>query len=201
MAKNRFSGYDPSDFEWYLDPTWCTELLLQKEIFDRKVWEPACGQGNMVKALNAAGYDVKATDIREWGPWGAGPWVQRTPLDFLGEIPNELFGQYDIVCNPPYGRAEMAKQFIDRALEVTKGKVAMLLGETFLFSQDRYPLFTGRWPLSRIYFLSSRPSMPPGWKPELKAAGGQTDYVWLIFEKDFKGTPTAHWLIREGKKV
>jgi hypothetical protein len=70
-------------------------------------------------------------------------------------------------------------------------------------------LNAGRWltdtPLRRIWLLTPRPSMPPG-ETILRggrAAGGKTDFCWLLFDQGFKfeqctkGEPTIGWLHRD----
>ena len=74
-------------------PTWpgATEALLRVETFDGAIWEPACGEGDMSRVLEAAGYDVISTDLIDRG-------YGEAPRDFLMEwtprAPN-------IVTNPP----------------------------------------------------------------------------------------------------
>lgn len=50
----------PDDFQ---TPAYGVEPLLRYLPADWHVWEPACGKGNIVRALDAAGYSVVGTDI------------------------------------------------------------------------------------------------------------------------------------------
>jgi hypothetical protein len=115
--------------------------------------------------------------------------------DFLD--PDFHFVNVDnIVCNPPYGVAE---DFVRRALDVAGRKVAMLVQAKFTYSQTRHALFTAR-PPTRLYFLSARPSMPPGdllLAGEIEAKGGKMDFMWMVWDQRYSGGPcVAHWLGR-----
>lgn len=97
-------------------PTWpgATEALLRVESFDGPIWEPACGEGDMSSVLERAGYAVESTDLIERG-------YGESRVDFLME---HLPRAPNIVTNPPFG---LAKEFVDKALYLTTGKVAMFL--------------------------------------------------------------------------
>lgn len=92
----------------------------------RTIWEPACGDGRLARVLEWHGFNVIATDIREYPGYGFGG------LDFLREHPKAKWGwsigDIDaIVTNPPFSLAE---EFIRRALSITPN-VAMLLKQTY----------------------------------------------------------------------
>src|SRR3954467_12228483 len=46
----------------YDTPACAVHALLTVEKLPRRIWEPACGTGNIVKVLRRAGHDVLATD-------------------------------------------------------------------------------------------------------------------------------------------
>lgn len=173
---------DPNDF--FIEPEWCVRALLDAERFVGPIWDPACGSGTIVKACTARGIEAVGSDLVDRGFGG----VQ----DFLA--PGfDFVGVQNIVANPPYARAV---DFILRALDVADRKVAMIVQEKFLYSGKRHALFAAT-PLARIYFLSDRPSMPPGDKflaGEIEAKGGSVNYCWLVWSHDHQGPPTAHWL-------
>jgi hypothetical protein len=56
--------------------------------FIGKIWEPACGSGKMVAALQQAGFDVVGSDIIQG-------------VDFLGQAPE--IGVKAIITNPCSG--------------------------------------------------------------------------------------------------
>lgn len=181
--------YDRHGEDWYVEPAWCTELLIQAEPFEGSVWDPACGKGNVVYEFHKRGHNVIATDIVNRGCW-----LLYDTHDFLAPGPPR-FEPDNIVTNPPY---RLTEAFIYRALTIARHKVAMLTNLRFLASQGRYTLFT-QTPVRRVHVLSSRPSMPPGdllETGERKAAGGSQDYCWIVWEQGYAGPPTINWLIR-----
>jgi hypothetical protein len=111
-------------------------------------------------------------------------------VDFLHD---ELSPVTNIVTNPPF---QTCNAFVRRALEVATDKVAMI----WLARR----LNAARWlqvtPLARIYFLTPRPSMPPGQVilAGEKPGGGTQDFCWLVFEHGHVGAPELRWLYRDG---
>jgi hypothetical protein len=178
--------YDRPDDDWYVDPVWCTELLIQNERFPGAIWDPCAGGGNIGKAFDAAGRQILSTDA-----YPKAKWIGKQ--DFMA---NHSVRSDCIVFNPPYRDAE---QFIRRALDLSDNKVAALVQQQFPYSQARHRLFT-ETPIARLYFFSSRPSMPPGrllQAGEIEAKGGKTDYLWCVWEHGHRGAPQAFWLKRE----
>ena len=56
----RESGYQRKPLDQYETPAWVTLALIPHlPEFTGKVWEPACGRGKMVAALQQAGFDVR----------------------------------------------------------------------------------------------------------------------------------------------
>lgn len=196
--------YDRDAQDWYVEPAWCTDLLIRAEPFEGSVWDPACGGGNLIYEFHRRGYIVLATDIVERGCW-----LQRDTYDFLAPMSpvDSVPGSYtvgfpfnrlpdNIVCNPPY---RLTEAFIYRALTIARHKVAMLTNLRFLASQRRHRLFA-ETPVRRVHVFSTRPSMPPGTlleSGERAAQGGSQDYCWIVWEHGFAGAPTLNWLIRD----
>src|SRR5262249_57363118 len=82
----------------YETPEVATRSLLQVERLPRRIWEPACGPGAIVRVLRNAGHEVYASDIADYGENDA-------TLDFLTatEMPA---GVEALVTNPPFRFAE-----------------------------------------------------------------------------------------------
>jgi hypothetical protein len=97
----RDSGYERKERDLYETPEWATQALVphinNRLMPTEIVFEPACGSGKMVRALEAAGFRVAATDIDQGHNF----------LAFEGTAPDA------VVTNPPY---ELATEFIDHAL-------------------------------------------------------------------------------------
>lgn len=194
-AKKRKSADD--GLEWFQERQWCTQLLFEHEAFGPVIADPACGSGQIPDIIRDAGYRTIATDI-----------VDRGYSHFEGQLDylNDPwpFGECDVVCNPPYARGLLAVAFVEQALANGANKIAVLVNESFLYSAGKWSKkekrYIGgrhdcfeRWPVSALYHLSSRPSMPPGGKG-IKAKGGQTNYLWIVLTKGHEGPPLTYFL-------
>ena len=172
-------------FEFYPTPPSAIRALLSVESFDGDIWEPACGDGAISRELVAAGYDVIATDITDWGYGYSG-------YDFL--TLDKPFAR-NIVTNPPYGWG-MADRFIEKALAFTTetgGRVAMLLNIASLCHPKRHDFFL-RQPPSVIYALDECVCFPLG-KPERATRHTASHrYAWLIWDQGHEGDTALRWL-------
>lgn len=189
-AEMASAGYAKSPFDWYVEPEWATEVLIDAEHNCQWgiVWDPACGQGSILKAFVGRA-EVHATDIEFRGY--AGGKVLFQELDFVGGLDFVRSaapkGRFSIVSNPPYSyKKGISEAFARRALELATEKVAMLLPVKWQASQARHKLFT-EYPPSRIWILAERPSMPPGAMVEElgdKAfKRGKVDYMWVVWDR------------------
>jgi hypothetical protein len=169
----RASGYERKERDLYETPEWVTEALVPALPFmhPRKVWEPACGSGKMVRALQARGISTLGTDISGG-------------LDFLTQrLPPEQHIEA-IITNPPY---ELATEFIDRALCLMEphGLVAMLLRTDFDHAKTRAYLFAEHPAFAKKVVLTKRIK----WFEDSK---GQPSFnhAWFIWDWHHKGAPT-----------
>jgi hypothetical protein len=174
--------FDRDDDDFYVEPVWCSERLFAVETFTGLIWDPAAGSGTIPRSARAAGLSNFASDIADHG---CGP-----RQDFLtAPAPAVAFS---IVTNPPF---KLARAFVERALTLCAAKVAII------FPTAR--LNAARWleplPLTRVWLLTPRPSMPPG---EViargeKPGGGKMDFCWLVFDCTHSGPPELRWLHRD----
>lgn len=203
-------------------PTWpaATRALLTRETFVGRIWEPACGEGDMSKELLAAGYDVTSTDLIDRG-YGEGG------RDFLMEWQPRA---ENIVTNPPFREAEA---FIERALMLTdpshwrpddwqaaqaracpcRGaddycgcqntyqhpphKVVMYLRLAFLEGIGR-GLWFPKTPLARVYVLSRRVPTQRGRIATEEDSGGPIAFAWFVWEHGWQGDPLIRFLDWKG---
>lgn len=178
--------------DWYVEPEWCSRRLFEQEEFRGSIFDPACGGGNILKSARAAGYHAYGNDV-----------VRRSEYaDTVANFLNTDFQADNIVSNPPFGLCDDRKAkrhpWPEHCLKLAKFKVALLMPANWVQGDQR-----SRWlqesPLYRVWFISPRPSMPPG---EVLAAGmkpgnGTTDYAWFVWLHGYSGAPTIHWLRRE----
>lgn len=184
--------------DWYIEPAWVTRRLLEEEDFPGPILDPACGWGTIINVAAELGYQVIGSDIAGRGAALAS--FRR--LDFLAMQDREVLVWWrwasSVICNPPFASIEA---FYHRAEDVM-----------FTASGDRKIAFicpvrrlaAARWltqtPLSKILFLTPRPSMPSGDHIQAggKIGGGTQDFCWLIWCKSHVGPPSVAWLHRDG---
>lgn len=173
----RDSGYARKERDLYETPEWATTAVVPHLPFVAfKVWEPACGSGKMVAALNAAGVNVvKQTDIH-------------TGADFLkwDQAANHVNA---IITNPPY---ELATEFIEHALRLMEpvgGVVAMLLRTDFDHAKSRSHLFRDCPAFAKKVVLTKRIMW---FEPEPGAKGKSPSFnhAWYIWDWKHEGAPT-----------
>ena len=187
MSEGR-STYARADNEWYQEPAWVSERLLDVERFDGGAHDPACGVGTIPDVLKARGMPASGYDIVDRAQG-------RFPVaDFLCSRDSYV----NIICNPP---ATKLVSFVERALILIErgGRVAVLAPLKWAASQSRYALFS-RPEMEAVIVLSRRPSIPPG--ELLKAEGegirkgGSIDFAWFVWRagKTRKGA-AINWVV------
>jgi len=73
----------------------------------RVLWDPACGPGAIVAALQAEGHDARGSDLYAYGARWKGDMALRRPrwrIDFLKTTRRQAGPMEAVVMNPPYGR-------------------------------------------------------------------------------------------------
>lgn len=177
------AGYARQARDFYPTEPWVTRALLMAVSFQPSqnwppVWEPACGDGRMAAELARAGYDVRCSDIHDYGFPGA------TIHDFLRDPPLPC---HSIVTNPPF---DLAREFILRALTATepeRGKVAILQRHEFDAPRSNWSLFAA--PFAAKLILPRRPR----WSDSHKASP-RFPYAWYLWDWRHQGDPVIRWL-------
>ena len=127
-----------------------------------KVWECACGSGEMSRTIEAEGYKVISSDIEDRGFGDSG-------IDFISHKQKIPFDW--IITNPPF---IMAEPFIRKAWEYKK-PFAFLLKSHFWNAARRVPLFEECMP---SYIL------PLTWRPDFTGRGAALmDMIWTVWER------------------
>lgn len=167
--------------DFYPTPADAVEDLLRVEMFMDPIWEPACGDGAISKVLAAKGYRTISTDVADYGFDGA------RRLDFLKpfSVKNSVGA---VITNPPY---KDAQAFVEKALTVSHGKVAMLLKLAFLEGQKRTDFYE-KTPPVRVWVFRRRIQLTRNGEPMKN--GGMIAFAWFVWEKGFTGKPTIGWL-------
>jgi hypothetical protein len=162
---------DRVDKDFYPTSPECTTSFLAMEyeyLKDKKILEPACGDGAISKILIEAGLNVVSTDLIYRG-YGVGD------VDFLWTMETDCNA---IVTNPPFN---ISVEFIVHALEVLKvDYMAMLLKSQYWHSKNRLPIFE-KHPPAVVY--------PMTWRPDFLKKGAPTmDFQWTVFRPHEGGT-------------
>lgn len=162
----------------YDTPPEAVHALLAVEQLPHVIWEPACGTGNIVLPLRAAGYRVIASDLNKRGCYDS-----HFGIDFL-------FPGFDpkadaIVTNPPFALAE---QFVAIALERAP-LVIMLLRLAFMESERRSHILDNAG-LARVHVFAKRLPMMhrAGWEGR-KANSGMA-FAWFVWQRGHIGPAT-----------
>lgn len=171
--------------DYYATDPKTIEPLFNKEQFSNIIWECACGEGHLSKAMEEYGKAVYSTDLIDRG-YGYGG------VDFLKEQ-RECNG--DIITNPPY---KYAQEFVEHSIELIEKsnlknlKVAMFLKLTFLEGKKRKKLFE-KYPPKVVYVFSQRQ------KCAMNGDFVNTDssavcYAWFVWEKGHTGETIIKWI-------
>jgi hypothetical protein len=171
----RFADLDGPDF--FPTPRWATCALVDNEKFVGDIWECACGNGAMSRALAMNGNHVESSDLYQRGFGEPG-------VDFLDTERRAS----NIVTNHPYNSAE---GFVAAGLEKADRKFALLLRLAFLEGANRANTIFARNPPSRVWVFSERITFYPA-GAEAKGSG-TTAYAWFVWDKDSPGTE-LRWL-------
>lgn len=167
----------------YETPPAAVRALLSVETLPRVLWESACGPGAIVRELEAAGHEVVATDLVDYG------WGHASRRDFLMEraAPD---GVEAVITNPPF---KLAEEFAQHALTLVP-RVYLLLRLAFLEGlrwQER-GLCNG---LTDVHVFAPRlPFMHRhGYDGPVNSNSGMP-FAWFCWQRGYAGRPRLGWL-------
>ncbi|HEY5585700.1 MAG TPA: SAM-dependent DNA methyltransferase [Ruminiclostridium sp.] len=158
------SAYDRPKTDFYPTPDEVTIALLNYlEIPDGStIWECACGEGHMAKALAKRGHWVYPTDLNETGYGYNGIDYLKTQM-----IPCDW-----IITNPPFNVSE---EFIRRSIEHKK-PFALLLKSQYWHSKSRLKVFEDFRPEAVL---------PLTWRPDFlfgaKGGAPTMECIWTVW--------------------
>ena len=162
--------------DFYATPEESTEKLLNVVTFRGRIYEPCCGQVHISEVLVKHGYEVFSSDLVDRG-YG-------TPrVDFLMETQKHD----NIVTNPPF---KNALEFAERALELSRYKVALLLKLSFLEGVARRNFFRS-YPPEKVWVFSQRQALMKNGEPH---SGGMLALAWFVWSKGNIESPTIGWV-------
>ena len=169
--------------DYYATPPGSTLALLEKEDFFGRILEPCCGEGHISEVLKNDGYEVISNDLvdRGYGEFNE---------DFL--ISEDLLAE-NVITNPPF---KYAKEFIEKSLSITTGKVAMFCKIQLLEGVARRELFENT-PLRTVYVFTKRQNPLRNGSPtdeNGKKWASTMCFAWFVWEHGYEGNPQIEWL-------
>lgn len=184
VMAQRVEAHDSLDH--FPTPPWATRALCEWLIGRKEaglgcnVWEPACAEGHMSRALAEYFGSVTSSDVCPYG---------------FGEVADFLF-QRDplnppdwIITNPPF---RLGEQFAIHALDIAGYGVALLVRTAFLESAARHAsLFSYKPPTYVLQFVERVPMFKGRLDPKGSTA---TAYCWLVWHKGRLGETRFHWI-------
>lgn len=181
--------WDRQNENWYIEPRWVGRRLFEVESFEGVVCDPCCGLGNMLAGAEAAGLATQGYDLVDRGA---------PQLEGIRDFLTSSATKDNFAFNPPF---EIGEEFALHALSLARRKVAMVYPTSRLNAAGKWLRAT---PLCRVWYLTPRPSMPPG--PEYQrlqlagkeGQGGKQDFCILIWEQGHEGGWSGDWLHRDG---
>jgi hypothetical protein len=177
----RGSGCQRQALDFYREPHWAVDALLDVERFEGPVLDPARGSGTIPLVCKKRGIMATGGDIVNRG--------------FGDQV--DFFDRWEIVANilsnPPFALVE---RFVKHALILASGKVA-ILGRLALLEGQRRRVLLEQTPLARVWVFSCRLSMPPGGR-DIPAKGGSVAFAWFVWRQGYRGAPTVGWVPRHG---
>lgn len=166
---------DRKENDFYPTPEIATIKLLEKESFQGDIWECACGDGAISKPLLSKGYNVYSSDLIDRG-------YGETGIDFLKS--NKKAD--NIITNPPFN---LSIEFFEKAIELTKNKIAFLHKLTYLEGAKRNEKIFKLNKLKNIYVFSKRLAFEKNGKNN-----GLMCFAWFVFDVNYNGKPTIDWI-------
>ncbi len=192
----------PDAIDFFETPPWATRALcewlgscprilpgLGWRLNRMNVWEPACGDGAMVRPLQEYFCTVYASDVHDY----AGE--QDQCCDFLLDYDHPQGPAPDwIITNPPF---VLACDFALMAIEQARLGTAILVRTAFLESIKRYERLFKPHPPTVLQFVERVPIL----KGRLSAtATTATAYCWLVWSPGLRGG-SIHWIPPCRKKL
>jgi hypothetical protein len=170
----------------YGTPPVAVHALLRVEKLPHRLWEPAAGHGNIVNVLRAAGHEVLASDLVDYGD----P-THFSRRDFLMEkLPR---GCECIITNPPF---KLVEPFVAHAIDLCP-LVVMLLrlaffeagaGPTEKAALRRYVL--DEHPAARIHVFRLRLPMMHRTEWAGRKANSGMAFAWYVWNRNHSGPTT-----------
>ena len=181
LGASNHAAHEREKNDYYATEPKAVEMLLELEDFTQlHIWECACGEGHLSKAMLQKGLCVHSTDIIDRGFGGVYDFLSHENLSWKGHI----------ITNPPY---KYAQRFIEKALAITDigCKIAMFLPIRYTEGKSRKKLFQ-KHPPKTVYVSASRIKCAINGEFD-KMTGSAVSYAWFVWENGHKGDTILKW--------
>ena len=173
----------PDSLDYFPTPPWATRALCEHldcwgKIGPESAWDPACGEGHMVRPLTEYFPRVEASDVHDYGYGYAvgdflaggllSPWEPTEPVDW-------------IITNPPFNQAAA---FVRRGLELANVGICLLVRTSFLEGIGRHATLFEPHPPEWICQFTERVPMIKGRLS--RTAATATAYCWIVWVQPAK---------------
>lgn len=219
MKQKSAHTFERHEYDWYVEPQWCTTALLKSRYVDLEGswYDPSCGGGNIIKAFenyDTSGehqYTIFGSDIVNRNPEicqfehdFTDPNIQHIKMAGYYYTDGQRQADYhkviidNIISNPPFGLCSGGKDhiYIRRALEVARKKVVLLLPLDFAAGAANSQ-FLQDTPFEQLIILTSRPSMLTGEQiaAGIKPTGAVKNFAWYVWDNEaYIAKPLVRWL-------
>lgn len=169
--------------DYYATPEESTIALLERENFTGSILEPCCGEGHISEILKSKGFQVLSNDLIDRG-------YGETHEDF---IRSTSLKADNVITNPPF---KLAKEFIEKSLEVSNKKVAMFCKIQLLEGVSRREMFENT-PLRTVYVFTKRQTPLRNGSPydeNGKKWSSTMCFAWFVWEHGYTGKPQIEWI-------
>lgn len=185
LGSSNHTDKERENRDFYATPRIAVEKLLEHETFSPKIWECACGKGDISKVLREHGYNVQESDIEDR--------IGNVVLDFLSDDTPSDISFNDIVTNPPY---RYAQEFVEKAISLLWNgrKCAFLLRLQFLEGMKRRKLFDAFPPETVYVFCKRIQCCINGEFEKYKDVRSAIAYAWFVWRKGYKGDTIVKWI-------
>lgn len=155
------------------------------------VWEPCAGRGDIARYVESQGFNVWATDLNRWHPWGYG-------IAGVNILQTDFTGCHNLITNPPFGILNDILRHILPQLP-NGARVSMLVRLASIETQERVAILKKYGGLKLVMPYAYRIGCPKVNKQTGELLTSKRDssavaYTWLHWQKGYTGRPQIEWI-------
>lgn len=195
LSGTSLAGMSPTrsrvENDYYATPFEATEAILSREELQAPFWSLRLVKGISVRYFGNIIPTVKLSLLIWFREMIGSDVVLLAGVDFLTENYPEKFN--NVITNPPFS---LAKEFAEKALEVSTGKVILFAKIQFLEGRQRKDFFATH-PPKAVYVFSKRVNpLRNGLEVDEngKPWSSTMCFAWFVWEHGYTGEPCIRWI-------